>query len=124
MVFVTSQVLHLGCTNLGNVYFMDGQLLQVIDQETDIGVVVSKNLKPSDHCTKIAQVVCQILGQVLRSLHFRDKKMFPRLYTTYMRPHIEFASPIWSPLLRKDMELIESVQRKFVKNVSGPEISH
>ena len=113
------KVLHLGRTNPGTTYFMNGQPLQVVDQETDIGVLVTKNLKPSDHCAKIAQVARQVLGQVLRSFHFRDKKVFPRLYTTYVRPHLEFASPTWSPWLRKDIDIIENVQRKFIRNVSG-----
>ena len=78
------KVLHLGHTNPGFVYKMNGQPLQVVESETDIGVLVSRNLKPSDHCVKIAQVACQVLGQVLQSFHFRDKVKFVKLYVTYV----------------------------------------
>ena len=38
---------------------------------------------------------------------------------TYVRPHLEFSSPSWSPWLLKDIEVLEDVQIKFVKNVTG-----
>ena len=36
-----------------------------------------------------------------------------------MRPHPEFVSIAWTPWMAKDIELLESVQEKFVRNVSG-----
>ena len=33
------------------------------------------------------------------------------LYVTQVRPHLEYAIPIWDPHLSKDIEAIESVQR-------------
>ena len=32
-------------------------------------------------------------GQIERSFHYRDKKMFTRIYVQYVRPHVEFAAP-------------------------------
>ena len=47
------------------------------------------------------------------------KKSFVSLYKMYVRPHLEFAVPIWNPWLRKDVEVLERVQKKFVKNING-----
>ena len=60
-----------------------------------------------------------VLCQILRSFHFRDKSNFLKLYKTYVRPHLEFSAPVWSPWLQKDIDILERVQRKFTKNVSG-----
>lgn len=38
-----------------------------------------------------------------------------RIYLTYIRPHLEFASPAWSPYLRKDISLLEKAQRRITK---------
>ena len=35
-----------------------------------------------------------------------------------VRPHLEYASPVWSPHLAKDKELIESVQ-KFALRIAS-----
>ena len=37
----------------------------------------------------------------------------------YIRPHVEFATPAWSPWLDKDKQVIEDVQKRFVRMVSG-----
>ena len=45
--------------------------------------------------------------------------MFLRLYKTYVRCHLEFSTPVWSPWLKGDIELIEKVQEKAVGMISG-----
>jgi ribonucleases P/MRP protein subunit RPP40 len=41
------------------------------------------------------------------------------LYTTYVRPHLEFCTPAWSPWTRTDIDCLEKVQRRMVGMVSG-----
>ena len=36
-----------------------------------------------------------------------------------MRPHLEFAVPAWSPWTQGDREVLEKVQRRAVRMVSG-----
>ena len=47
------------------------------------------------------------------------RHVFIRLYVQYVRPHIEFAVPAWSPWLEADKEVLEKVQRRAVQMVSG-----
>ena len=39
-------------------------------------------------------------------------------FCTYVRPIVEYASPIWSPHTQKDTDLLENVQRCFTKSIS------
>jgi hypothetical protein len=113
------KVMHFGRTNPKYEYEMRGQKLEKVDTERDIGVTVSNNLKPSAQCAKAAATARTVLGQISRSFHYRDKKTFVKLYTTYVRPHLEFCTPAWSPWTRADIDCIENVQKKMVGMVSG-----
>ena len=87
--------------------------------EKDIGVLVSNNLKPSDHCAKAAKTANTVLGQIARAFHFRDRHTFVQLYKLYVRPHLEFAAPAWSPWTKSDIESLERVQKRALAMVSG-----
>ena len=65
-----------------------------------------------------ANTAIGVLYQILRSFHYRDKYVIKSLYVQYVRPHLEFWSPAWSPWLLGDINKLESVQEKFVKSVS------
>ena len=113
------KVIHVGYNNARYNYFLNGQPLVAEEKETDVGVQVSGNLKPSNQCAKAAQTANGVLSQISRSFHYRDAVTFLKIYKMYVRPHLEFASPAWSPWLEGDIDLLESVQKRFVKMVSG-----
>jgi hypothetical protein len=60
-----------------------------------------------------------VLGQVTRAFHYRDRHVFIQLYKQYVRPHLEFAAPGWSPWLVRDIKALEDVQIQAVRMVSG-----
>ena len=44
-----------------------------------------------------------------------NKDMLQQLIKVFIRPHLEHAQQAWSPYLRKDINLLESVQRRATK---------
>ena len=48
---------------------------------------------------------------------FKSKNIWTllKLYTTYVRPKLEYATCVWSPYLKKDIAKIESIQKRFTK---------
>ena len=112
-------VMHVGRTNPGHNYTMNGTALGNTDEERDIGVIVSSSLKPSKQCKKSAQVASTVLGQILRAFHYRDRHIFLSLYVQYVRPHLEFAVAAWAPWTKEDIECLERVQRRAVRAMSG-----
>ena len=60
-----------------------------------------------------------VLHQILRAFSFMDRTVLPRIYAQYVRPHLEFAAPAWSPWQRGDIDILENVQKKMMREVSG-----
>jgi hypothetical protein len=56
---------------------------------------------------KAARTAQTVLFQISRAFHYRDRHVFIRLYVQYVRPHLEFAVPAWSPWLEADKEVLE-----------------
>ena len=56
-----------------------------------------------------------MLGMLKRTFVTRNKDIWKKLYTTYVRPHLEFAISAWNPYLKKDIETLEKVQRRATK---------
>ena len=46
-----------------------------------------------------------------------DNDMFLNLYKSVVRPHLEYASSIWSPMFKKDKILMENEQRRATRLV-------
>jgi hypothetical protein len=117
--FEKCKIMHVGLHNPQYEYFMRGTKLSTTDEEKDVGVIVTRNLKPSSQCSKATGRAMSVLGQLRRNFHYRDRHVFVKLYKQYVRPHLEFSSPAWSPWLQGDKETLEKVQEKAVKMVAG-----
>lgn len=96
-----------------------GQDLEVAVCEKDLGVMISDDLKPSLQCSKAAAKANQVLGQLARSMIYRDVMTFIMLYIVYVRCHLEYAVAACAPWTKADIEVLERVQRRAVAMVSN-----
>ena len=113
------KVLHLGPKNPNLNYWMDGTQIQSVTQEKDLGVIISDNAKPSEQCAKAAKKANQVLGQLLRSFQCRDRSTLVQLYKVFVRPHLEYAVQAWCPYTAKDIELMEKVQKRAIRQITN-----
>ena len=112
-------ILHLGRQNPHYTYNLSQSPLASVTEEKDIGVLITGNLKPSRQCENAARVANGVLSQVLRTFSYRDKHVLPKIFKTYVRPHLEFAVPAWSPWQIGDIKTLEQVQFRMVKQIQG-----
>jgi len=113
------KVMHLGKKNKDYEYYMKGSVLSSVNQERDIGVLVESSLKPSLQCAEASRKASVVLGQITRAFLYRDRFIFLKLYVQFVRCHLEFASPVWSPWHIGDIEILEKVQRRAVNFITG-----
>ena len=87
-------------------YRLGDTTLEHVFSEKDLGVIIDSNLSFEEH----------ILAQVRKA---NSLSLFRQLYTSFVRPHLEYAQVIWSPKLRKHSKLLEDVQRRATRIVES-----
>ncbi|KAK4815798.1 hypothetical protein QYF61_007238 [Mycteria americana] len=62
-----------------------------------------------------------ILGCIKRSVASRARELILPLCSSVGRPHLEYCIQLWSTRYRKDVDLLEQVQRRATKTIRGIE---
>jgi hypothetical protein len=112
------KVMHLGRNNTASQYVLNDESLKESESERDLGVIIDKNLKFSDHCNKVANTANVTLGMIKRTITCRSKSVITRLYKALVRPQLEYCVQVWRPYLKKDIDKIERIQRRATKLIS------
>ncbi len=94
---------------------MKKKLFKEVNEEKDLGVVMDKNLKFVAHIQTVVKKANRMLGVIKRTFKYIDKEVFLNLYKAIVRPHLEYASNVWSVIYKKDATLIENVQRRATR---------
>ena len=114
------KVLEVGIKAKENhVYNIDGTNLSHVSSEKDIGVTIDHNLTFLDHISDKINKSNKIVGTIRRTFKHLTHIMFSKLFKALVRPHLEYANPVWSPYLKKDIIAVENVQRRATKLLPG-----
>ena len=82
-------------------------------------------MKVSEQCRIAASNGNQILGMIRRNRTYKEKGLIVPLYKAIVRPYLEYCIQAWRPYLRKDIDMLEKVQRRTTKLITGlRELSH
>ena len=89
-----------------------GSPLEVTPIFKYLGLLITSDLSWTTHINNICSKARRILGLVYRRFYgHSDVATLRQLYVSLVRPHLEYAAPVLSPHLQKDIAMLEKTQQ-------------
>lgn len=100
-------------------YFLNTTPLEYVSSVKDLGVIVDGNLQFKEHINRIVHNASCRASLILKCFQSHDINLLRRAFIVYVRPLLEYNSPVWSPHSVGEIKALESVQRRFTKKLPG-----
>ena len=98
-------------------YNIHGKVLQTVPAAKYLGVTIDSKLDFNTHINNVANKANAIRAFVARTTKFCPGHVRADAYTTYVRPLLEYASPVWDPHTHHNINQLEGVQRLAARSV-------
>ncbi|XP_072047008.1 uncharacterized protein [Amphiura filiformis] len=96
-------------------YTFCGETLKEVDSHPYLGVELDSKLRWNVHYNKTTAKANRVLGFLKRNLWHCSREIKENAYKTLVRPTLEYASSVWDPYRKGDVQSLEAIQRKAAR---------
>ena len=107
--------LHINCSSNQPIFNINNTIINSTNQIKDLGIIICDSLKWSAHINYLYKNASNSSYHITKFSKTTNIWTLLKLYTTYIRPKLEYNTPIWSPNLAKDIKKIEQIQKNFTR---------
>ena len=90
-----------------------------MDSVNDLSIRRSKDGTYTEHCNDVISRAASKCGMLRRMFPSGHRNLLWPAFVSYLLLVLSYCSPIWSPFLKRDINVLESIQRQFTKKISG-----
>eukprot|EP00106_Octopus_bimaculoides_P004612 XP_014772054.1 PREDICTED: RNA-directed DNA polymerase from mobile element jockey-like [Octopus bimaculoides] len=87
---------HFGRKKPAFTYSLSNTNLKKSSSGRDLGIIVNNDLRWINCISKIVKKAEEVLSPLSKTFVSRCPAIYLKLYTKMVRPHLEFASPVWN----------------------------
>ena len=92
-------------------YTLHQQKLEQVQSAKYLGITITDNLNWGQHVSEISCKATKTMCFLRRILALAPRHTKEVAYKTLVRPHLEYAAPIWNPYHKLKIQEVEKVQR-------------
>ena len=91
---------------------LNGEALEHVRSYRYLGILVTETLTWSEHIQQVCSKARKLSGMMYRQFYFwTNTSVLRSIYITCIRPHLEYAAQLWDPHVKRDIQMLESVQK-------------
>ena len=117
-------IIHFGYKNLNFNYYFDNNIITTSHCEKILGVIINNKPSFKEHiydCVNRASKICNIIFANIKQV---NNSILIKLYKSFARLLLEYASVICCPHHINLIDRIENVKRRFIKQLSLHDINY
>ena len=93
----------MGISKKVDIFFIDGMQLYGSDNERDLNAIFSRIFKWKNQVLIETNKANQMMGRIKKSFAKFDCNLLKYLYSTFIRPLLEFGVHVWLPYFKGDL---------------------